>query len=172
MICTYGLLKPKSTLSRCQWNIVVLDEAQNIKKHTTQAAKAAVRLKSRFRFATTGTPIENNLTELWSLFQFLNPHLLKGIKDFRDRFLIPIEREDSAEARKLLNQLISPFVLRRTKESVLDDLPPLTEITLSIDLSLEERELYEGVMREKLEEIETQLAAGDNTARISFCFIN
>ena len=80
-------------------------EAQNIKNHTTQAAKAAVRLKSRFRFATTGTPIENNLTELWSLFQFLNPHLLKGIKDFRDRFLIPIEREDSAEARKLLNQL-------------------------------------------------------------------
>ena len=167
LICTYGLLKTEVDLiTRCQWNIVVLDEAQNIKNHTTQAAKAAVRLKSRFRFATTGTPIENNLTELWSLFQFLNPHLLKGIKDFRDRFLIPIEREDSAEARKLLNQLISPFVLRRTKESVLDDLPPLTEITLSIDLSQEERELYEGVMREKLEEIETQLAAGDNTARM------
>ena len=167
IICTYGLLKTEVDLiTRVQWNIVVLDEAQNIKNHTTQAAKAAVRLKSRFRFATTGTPIENNLTELWSLFQFLNPHLLKGIKDFRDRFLIPIEREDSSEARKRLNQLISPFVLRRTKESVLDDLPPLTEITLSIDLSDEERELYQGVMSEQLDEIETQLARGDNTARM------
>jgi SNF2 family DNA or RNA helicase len=167
LICTYGLLKTEVELvTRTQWNIVVLDEAQNIKNHTTQAAKAAVRLKSRFRFATTGTPIENNLTELWSLFQFLNPHLLKGIKDFRDRFLIPIEREDSSHARKRLNQIISPFVLRRTKESVLKDLPPLTEITLSVDLSFEERELYEGVMREKLDEIETRLSQGDNTARM------
>ena len=167
IICTYGLLKTEVELiTRCSWNIVVLDEAQNIKNHTTQAAKAAVRLKSRFRFATTGTPIENNLTELWSLFQFLNPHLLKGIKDFRDRFLIPIEREDSALARQRLNQLISPFVLRRTKESVLDDLPPLTEITLSVDLSQEENELYEGVKRDELMTIETQLSHGDNKARM------
>ena len=69
IVCTYGLLKTEVELiTRVQWNIVVLDEAQNIKNHTTQAAKAAVRLKSRFRFATTGTPIENNLTELWSCF--------------------------------------------------------------------------------------------------------
>lgn len=167
VVCTYGLLKTEVDLiTKQQWNIVVLDEAQNIKNHTTQAAKAAIRLRSRFRFATTGTPIENNLTELWSLFQFLNPNLLRGIKDFRDRFLIPIEREDSREARMRLNQLISPFVLRRTKESVLDDLPPLTEITLTVDLSQEERELYEGVKREQLDEIETQLTQGDNRARM------
>ena len=167
ILCTYGLLKTEVELiSRQSWNIVVLDEAHNIKNHTTQAAKSAVRLKSKFRFVTTGTPIENNLTELWSLFQFLNPHLLKGIKDFRDRFLNPIERDDDREARRKLNQLISPFILRRTKESVLDDLPPITEITLSVDLSDEERELYEGVKREQLEEIERRLTHGDSSARM------
>jgi SNF2 family DNA or RNA helicase len=167
IICTYGLLKTEVDLiARQNWNIVVLDEAQNIKNHTTQAAKAAVRLKSKFRFVTTGTPIENNLTELWSLFQFLNPHLLKGIRDFKERFLNPIEREDSFLARKKLSQLISPFILRRTKESVLKDLPPLTEITLTVDLSDEERKLYEGVKQEQLDSIENRLANGDNSARM------
>ena len=167
IICTYGLLKTEiELLSEQQWNVLVLDEAQNIKNHTTQAAKAAVRLRSRFRFVTTGTPIENNLTELWSLFQFLNPHLLKGLKDFKDRFLNPIERDDSQSARRKLNQLISPFILRRTKESVLDDLPPITELVHSIELSDDERQLYESVKREQLADIERQLSHGDTGARM------
>jgi SNF2 family DNA or RNA helicase len=167
ILCTYGLLKTEvDLLATPNWNIVVLDEAQNIKNHATQAAKAAVRLRSHFRFVTTGTPIENNLTELWSLFQFLNPHLLKGIRDFRDRFLNPIEKSDSYAARKRLNRLISPFILRRTKENVLDDLPPLTEITLTVDLSDEERNLYEGIKMEHLYEIEEQLSQGDSKARM------
>lgn len=167
VICTYGLLKTEvELLSEQHWNVLVLDEAQNIKNHTTQAAKAAVRLRSRFRFVTTGTPIENNLTELWSLFQFLNPHLLKGLKDFKDRFLNPIERDDSYTARRKLNQLISPFILRRTKESVLDDLPPITELVHSIELSDDERQLYESVKREQLADIERQLSLGDTGARM------
>ena len=167
LICTYGLLKTEvELLAEQQWNILVLDEAQNIKNHTTQAAKSAVRLRSRFRFVTTGTPIENNLTELWSLFQFLNPHLLKGLKDFKDRFLNPIERDDSYTARRKLNQLISPFILRRTKESVLDDLPPITELVHSIELSDDERQLYESVKRDQLADIERQLSLGDTGARM------
>ena len=167
LICTYGLLKTEvELLSEKQWNLLVLDEAQNIKNHATQAAKAAVRLRSRFKFVTTGTPIENNLTELWSLFQFLNPHLLKGLKDFKDRFLNPIERDNSLGARKRLNQLVSPFILRRTKESVLDDLPPITELVHSVDLSDDERQLYESVKREQLADIERQLSRGDTGARM------
>ncbi len=167
LVCTYGLLKiDVELLAEQNWNILLLDEAQNIKNHTTQASKAAVRLRSRFRFVATGTPIENNLMELWSLFQFLNPHLLKGIKDFRDRFLNPIEKGDDGEARQRLSQLISPFILRRTKESVLDDLPPLTETTHSVELSDEERQLYEAVKREQLAEIERQFAQGDTQAHM------
>jgi SNF2 family DNA or RNA helicase len=167
VVCTYGLLKYEIDLiGQPNWSNVILDEAQNIKNHTTKSAQAALKLKADFRFATTGTPIENNLNELWSLFQFLNPAILKSHKVFRDRYANPIEKSNDLDARQKLNRLISPFILRRTKENVLKDLPPITEITLSVHLSDKERQVYEGLKSERMEEIQNMLAMGDQKARM------
>jgi SNF2 family DNA or RNA helicase len=159
VIAGYGLLvsREDSFVAR-EWNGVVLDEAQAIKNETSKRAHAAKRLRARFRVAATGTPVENRLTELWSISDFLNPGLLGKVDDFTRRFT------SDGRATPALKRLVSPLVLRRLKGDVLEDLPEKTEITLPIDLGKEERDGYETCRRLALEALSG--AAGDNRISI------
>lgn len=156
VLCSYGLLvKESERLNKTFWQTVILDEAQSIKNHATQRFKAAVELRADFRLATTGTPIENHLEELWTLFRFLNPGLLGSRTSFTSRFAKPIAAGDVV-ARETLRSLVRPFILRRTKKDVLKELPPKTEITLSVELSEAEMALYEGLRRSAVEAMARQ----------------
>ncbi len=156
VITSYGLLhKESELLSKVEWQTVVLDEAQAIKNMHTKRTRAAMRLKARFRLITTGTPIENHLGELWTLFNFLNPGLLGSYKWFQKRFALPIEKERNRQRRRELNRLIRPFVLRRLKSEVLQELPAKTEITLEVELSPEEASLYTAQRDRALERLES-----------------
>ena len=108
-------------------------------------------MKAHFRVALTGTPIENYLDELWSLFAIINPGLLGSRESFGRRFATPIERNRDASALQSLRALIRPFMLRRTKSAVLSELPPRTEVTLEIDLPEDERAFYEPMRLRALE---------------------
>ena len=171
VLASYGLLQSeREMLQEVEWNVIVLDEAQAIKNMGTKRSSAAMKLKGAFRIATTGTPIENSLSELWNLFRFLNPGYLGSFESFWRRFGAPIEREmaQAAEggearpgrateagrgARSRLRQMIRPFILRRTKDQVLSELPTKTEITLKVDLKDEERAFYEALRRSAVEEL-------------------
>lgn len=142
MLVTYGLLSNEiESLADKEWNIIALDEAHNIKNKDTKVFKATMQLKGNFRLLLTGTPIQNHLGEIWSLFQFANPGLLGSFTQFNDKFIRPIEKSGDKEKQRLLKKLLSPFILRRTKTEVLDELPEKTEITLYIELNDKERAL-------------------------------
>jgi len=154
MISSYGLLQSEEkTVAEIHWRVAVLDEAQAIKNFNAKRSQAALKLDADFRLATTGTPIENNLDELWSIFHFINPGLLGSRRHFQRRFATPIEREGSQAASSQLNALISPFLLRRTKAQVLRELPAKTEISLLVELSEEERAFYEALRRDLVSEL-------------------
>jgi SNF2 family DNA or RNA helicase len=133
--------------------MVVLDEAQAIKNADTKRAQAVQGLQAGFRLALTGTPVENYLGELWSLFSFVNPAMLGSRDGFQKRFARPIERDKDPHARQALRALIRPFLLRRTKAAVLSELPPRTEQTLSIEMGDTERAFYEALRQQALERI-------------------
>ncbi|MFA1241228.1 DEAD/DEAH box helicase [Serratia odorifera] len=155
VVVSYGLLlQDAPAFTGQQWHSVVLDEAQAIKNAQTQRARAVMALKADFRLALSGTPIENHLGELWSLFRFLNPGLLSGLKPFNQRFATPIEQGDRL-AGSTLKQLITPFILRRTKSQVLDELPPRTDILHRFPLSDEERHWYEALRQQAVERLES-----------------
>jgi hypothetical protein len=144
LICSYGLLQVEGErLEKVDWQVVVLDEAQAIKNRQTKRARSAMALRAQFRLATTGTPLENHLGELWALFNFINPGLLGSHQRFSDTFAIPIERDRDRERLRQLQRLIHPFILRRMKNDVLQELPAKTEITLKVEMSPEEAALYE-----------------------------
>ena len=154
LVTSYGLLNQEAALlSETPWRIAILDEAQAIKNAATKRAQASMRLQADFRLALTGTPVENYLEELWSLFHFINPGLLGSLESFRKRFVLPIERGDRA-AKQALKALVGPFILRRTKSAVLTELPPRTEQTILVDLDDDERALYEALRRRAIERIE------------------
>ena len=169
LIVSYGLLPLETELlSGVRWQTVVLDEAQAIKNMQTKRSKAAMDLQAEFRIITTGTPVENHLSELWTLFQFLNPGLLGSFKKFNENFAIPIERDQDNEARNRLRKLIRPFILRRLKSDVLQELPPKTEITLEVEMSKDELLLYEAQRLKALENIDAhdEEGAGQQHLRI------
>jgi SNF2 family DNA or RNA helicase len=120
----------------------VIDEAQYIKNHNTKAARAVKKIKASFRLALTGTPVENRLSELWSIFDYLMPGFLYGYKRFREEFEIPVVQDGEEEAMRRLQKLISPFVLRRLKKEVLKDLPDKIEENVFAPLSGEQQRLY------------------------------
>lgn len=160
VVCSYGLLQREGEkLANVSWQTIVADEAQALKNPMAKRTKAALALRGHFRMITTGTPIENNLTELWSLFRFINPGLLGSQKQFHKRFAQLIEsNKDSDIAAKrranfALKQVISPFVLRRLKQQVLTELPARTEINLPIELSEQEVTFYEALRRQAVENI-------------------
>ncbi|MEM9088168.1 MAG: DEAD/DEAH box helicase [Cyanobacteria bacterium P01_F01_bin.53] len=156
VVCSYGLVQQAEEADMLQgvkWQNIVLDEAQAIKNHATKRSQAVMALQASFKIIMTGTPIENHLGELWNLFRFINPGLLGSLESFNERFANPIERDKDEGASETLRKLIQPFILRRTKDQVLKELPSRTEITLSVELSKEEMAFYEALRREALENL-------------------
>ena len=152
IIITYALLNiQQDDLATREWNIVCLDEAHTIKNANTKMSKAAMQLNVQRKVILTGTPIQNHLAELWNLFQFINPGLLGSIEHFKKKFILPIEGENDKIRQNQLRRLISPFLLRRTKAEVIEELPAKNEIKLPVELSSEEMTMYE-VKRREIEE--------------------
>ena len=169
VICSYTLFQQEADLlTAVTWETAILDEAQAIKNMTTKRSQAAMQIKAGFRLATSGTPVENRLDELWNLFRFLNPGLLGSHKSFSGRFALPIEKNSDKAARTLLKRLIRPFILRRTKSQVLEELPPRTDILHRIELSREEMAFYEALRRKAVEALSGVEAgsAGEQQIRI------
>ncbi|MFM8331744.1 MAG: DEAD/DEAH box helicase [Candidatus Methylumidiphilus sp.] len=159
LICSYGLLQQESVgelLAGVKFRTIVLDEAQAIKNPATKRSQQAMALHGEFKLITTGTPVENHLGELWNLMRFANPGLLGSLESFNRRYAGPIERNQDRDAKHRLKKLIQPFILRRTKSQVLDELPPRTEIELQVELSDKEATFYEALRRKLMDE----LAAG------------
>lgn len=154
LICSYGLLQQEGELlTSRRWQTIVLDEAQAIKNISTKRSRAAMGLEGDFKLITTGTPIENHLGELWNLFNFINPGLLGSFDNFNQKFGTPIEKDNDFRSRRRLKKLIQPFILRRLKNQVLEELPPRTEVTLHVDMSEEERLFYEALRQRALAKI-------------------
>ncbi len=155
VVTSYALLlQERKALSAVRWHTIVLDEAQAIKNSAAQRTAAAMDLRGAFKMVTTGTPLENNVGELWTLFRFLNPGLLGSREHFDTRFATPVTRGDDRPAGARLARLLRPFVLRRTKAQVLPELPARTDVDLRVRLSTEEAALYEAIRREALEGLE------------------
>ena len=146
LLTTYALLpRDIERLAETPLHLLVLDEAQNIKNASSKAALAAGRLDARQRLCLTGTPLENHLGELWSLFHFLMPGWLGDAKHFTRDYRTPIEKNGDGERLQHLTARIKPFLLRRRKEQVAHELPPKTEILHWVELSPAQRDLYETV---------------------------
>jgi SNF2 family DNA or RNA helicase len=157
LIVTYGLLHTQiEVLKAVNFSTIILDEAQAIKNYDTKRFKAATQLQGAFKLATTGTPVENHLGELWSLFQFINPGLLGTKKQFANRFGIPIKNGEK-EPLEQLKTLVQPFILRRRKSQVLKDLPAKTEIIYNVEMPDDERAFYEATRRNALQKLESGL---------------
>ncbi len=154
IVVSYQLLQrdAKRFASR-PWHTLVLDEAQFIKNAQTKTSQAVRRVEADWRIGLSGTPLENHLGELWSLFRTISPGLLGSWDRFRNRFADPIERHKDAERRQTLARLVRPFILRRTKDNVLKELPSRTEITLQAELSKTERKRYEDARLAALAEL-------------------
>lgn len=146
VLTTYPVLvRDLETFVATSYHLVVLDEAQAIKNRRSQANRAVRALDARHRLCLSGTPVENNLEELWCLFDFLMPGLLGSAERFRERFRVPIERDGNEEQLALLRARVAPFILRRMKETVARDLPPKTELVRPVELTGDQRELYESI---------------------------
>ncbi|MET7836792.1 DEAD/DEAH box helicase [Micromonospora sediminicola] len=142
VITSYPLLRHDEPLTTVGWDIVILDEAQQIKNPEAMASRAAARLPATARIAMTGTPVENNLDELWSIVNVINPGLLGTRARFRQRFVVPIEQRRSARAVATLRTIVRPNLLRRTKDEVATDLPPKLHSTVVCTLTDEQILLY------------------------------
>jgi superfamily II DNA or RNA helicase len=149
VLTSYALLRRDAgLLAQVDWDVVVFDEAQQIKNASSKGAKAARAMPARTRFAMTGTPIENRLSELWSILDVTNPGLLGSQRRFNERFAVPIERWRDDEAADRLKRLIAPFVVRRRKADpdVSVDLPPKQQITVACSLTREQASLYQAAI--------------------------
>lgn len=167
LICSYTLLQQEAeAIKDVQFATIVLDEAQMIKNAATKRSSAAMNLTGGFRMLCTGTPIENRLAELWNLFRFINPGLLGSEERFRERFVRPIEGGRDPHASHILKSLVQPFILRRTKAQVLEDLPARTELMRLVELSPEEQALHESLRRRALERLEGMRGAPAGQAHI------
>jgi superfamily II DNA or RNA helicase len=160
VITTYTVLtRDIEEMAALPWHMVVLDEAQAIKSSTSKAIHAVCRLETQHRVCLSGTPIENNLGELWSQFAFLMPGLLGQRKSFNRRFRVPIEKDGNAVRRQQLSTRIRPFILRRTKSAVATELPPKHTILRRITLAPDQRELYETIRAAMHEKVTEGIAA-------------
>lgn len=157
IVTTYALVsRDRPWIETVEWERVVLDEAQHVKNPPTKQATAIRSLKSRHRVALTGTPVENRLTELWSIMDFCLPGFLGPQSEFRRRFAVPIERHRDEERGERLKRLVGPFVLRRLKtdSGVADDLPPLVENRQHVPLTPEQARLYDAVVQDMLRQVD------------------
>lgn len=159
VITTYTVLtRDIEAMKALPWHIVVLDEAQAIKSPEARATRAVCQLPTTHRLCLSGTPIENNLEELWSQFAFLMPGLLGDRRGFAKRFRTPIEKNNDPVCRAQLTQRIQPFILRRTKTEVATELPPKHTILRRITLAPDQRELYETIRGTLYETVREQVA--------------
>ncbi len=156
VLTTYPLLpRDREVLTGQQFHTLILDEAHIIKNPKSQATLIVHQIQARHRLALTGTPLENHLGELWTLFHFLLPGLLGHDKSFRKLFRTPIEKQGNIERRGILARRIAPFLLRRTKSQVAQELPPKTEMVRYCQLEGPQRDLYEAIrvaMHEKVQQ--------------------
>ncbi len=167
VLTTYAVLaRDAEEMREIAWHMVVLDEAQAIKTPEAKATRAACQLEARHRVCLSGTPIENNLDELWSQFAFLQPGLLGDRRSFSKRFRSPIEKDGDPQRRQQLSRRIRPFILRRTKAEVASDLPPKETILRHITLGAEQRELYDTIRATLHDTVRDQLSEmGPNQGR-------
>ena len=163
LLTTYGTLRNDiEFLSDYTFAYTILDESQQIKNPYSKTAQAVFDIQSQYRFALTGTPVENGLTDLWSQMNFVNPGLLGDLNIFNTYYAIPLAKDpESAQAEKLLS-MIEPFVLRRTKENVAPELPILTETVSYCIMSEEQSTLYESEKSKMRNLVLEQLESGDN----------
>jgi SNF2 family DNA or RNA helicase len=169
VISSYALLnRDLAHLGEVEWTGVILDEAQNVKNSETRQAKAARALKAGWRIALTGTPVENHVGDLWSLFEFLNPGLLGGATEFKRTFFVPIQARADREAETRLKQLTGPFILRRLKtdRDIAPDLPAKMEMKVFCTLTREQATLYAAVVKEATEDIEEATEAIERKGRV------
>ena len=146
IVTTYGiLLSVQDLITQKSWNVACLDEAHIIKNRGAKTSAAAMKIQACNRVMLTGTPVQNHLGALWSLFQFVNPGLLGTYEHFSRKFIIPIENHHDRDRQQQLDQIVHPFMLRRTKQAVLNELPDKTEIYHSVQLSREELAIYESI---------------------------
>ncbi|MFN8673095.1 MAG: DEAD/DEAH box helicase [Candidatus Sericytochromatia bacterium] len=144
ILTTYSMLRNESDKFREEdFYYVVLDESQNIKTSTSQISRAVMHLKAKYKLALSGTPFENNLGELFSLFRFLNSSMFGTIDDFNKNYAYPIQKENNKEVTQELKRKIYPFILRRLKKDVLKELPEKIEQTIFVEMSPEQKEFYE-----------------------------
>jgi SNF2 family DNA or RNA helicase len=148
----------EESIQSIHWLAVILDEAQNIKNPEAKQTQAIRKIEAEFRIALTGTPVENRLSELWSIMHFLNPGYLGARKSFREHFALPIERYHDEEATRQLKQLTAPFILRRVKTDprVISDLPEKVEMKVYCTLTEEQATLYEAVVQDAIKQIEEE----------------
>jgi SNF2 family DNA or RNA helicase len=157
VITTYGLaVRDQEAMSRIEWARVVCDEAQNIKNAATRQARAVRALPARSRIALTGTPVENRLSDLWSIMEFTRPGLLGPAERFRARFAVPIERNGDEEAADRLKRITGPFILRRLKtdKTIISDLPDKLEMKVWCNLTPEQASLYQATVSDMMARIE------------------
>lgn len=151
VITSYALLqKDIKIISGVQWDGIVLDEAQNVKNPETKQSKAVRSLKAHSRIALTGTPVENNVVDLWAIMEFLNPGFLDTLTSFKRNFFVPIQFEGDEEAAKRLRRATGPFVLRRLKtdKSIIRDLPEKIESKTYCQLTKEQASLYKATLKD------------------------
>lgn len=161
VITSYDLLKRDIGIYdelNYEFRYIIADEAQYMKNSNTQNAKAIKKLKAKTKFALTGTPIENSLSELWSIFDFLMPGYLFSYKKFRENFEIPIVKDENEEAMQSLRKIIEPFILRRTKKQVLTELPDKTVTILNNEMSEEQQKLYMSYLTQAKAELNEQIS--------------
>ena len=158
VVSSYGLVhRDVKFLKDVPWGGVVLDEAQNIKNPETKQARAARSLEADYRIALTGTPVENNVGDLWSIMEFLNPGFLGSESEFKRKFFVPIQAERDPSAAERLKRITGPFILRRLKtdRSIISDLPEKLETKVFCSLTKEQVSLYASVLKETEETLES-----------------
>ena len=144
VLTSYGIARNDiEYLKNYNFQYIILDESQNIKNPGSKIYQAVSKINANFKLVLTGTPIENALTDLWAQMNFVNTGLLGNLNFFKDHFVGPIEKSGDEDKELKLKKLINPFILRRTKEMVAKDLPPLTEQTLVCDMTEEQQKFYE-----------------------------
>jgi SNF2 family DNA or RNA helicase len=156
VLTTYALIqRDKDQLLSYTFYLLVMDEAQAIKNHKTKMAQVALQLDAHHRLCLTGTPVENHLGELWSLFNFLMPGFLGNQTRFKQVFRTPIERYQNQSRHEQLSQRIKPFLLRRTKQQVAQEIPAKSEIVHTLEMANKQRDLYESIrvsMKQKVQQ--------------------
>jgi SNF2 family DNA or RNA helicase len=157
VLSSYAVVRQDAeTIQSIAWWSVILDEAQNIKNSSTKQTQSIRKLQASYRLALTGTPVENRLSELWSIMQFLNPGYLGSYENFRRYYSLPIERFGDKEAAGRLKKIVSPFILRRLKSdpAVIQDLPEKLELKDYVNLTQEQTDLYKTVVNQVMMKVQ------------------